>query len=165
MISYGLYLWHWPIDVWLTDARTGVAGNVLNGLRLAVTFAFAIASFYLVERPIRQGRFRRLRRPSLRWVAPAGVILVVLTLMISTAGATKLPPLFGDASHPFDCPPRGAQAVKQAQQALREDGGAAALPKDRGLGWSSLATPWRAAWFRASPPWARRPGSRSRRTP
>ncbi len=66
-------------------------------------------------------------------VAPAGILLVVLTLMISTAGATKLPPLFGDASHPFDCPPSGAKEVQQAKQALRADGGAAALPKDHGL--------------------------------
>ena len=83
---------------------------MLNALRLAVTFAFAIASFYLVERPIRQGRFPGLRRPTSALGRAGGVVLVVLTLIISTAGATKLPPLFGDASHPYRLPAVGWEA-------------------------------------------------------
>ena len=57
-ISYGLYLWHWPIDVWLVPSRVHVGTNTLNLLRLGVTFAAAIASYYLVERPIRERSFR-----------------------------------------------------------------------------------------------------------
>jgi peptidoglycan/LPS O-acetylase OafA/YrhL len=133
MISYGLYLWHWPIDVWLVESRTGIDGTALNALRLAATFGFATASFYLVERPIRQGKFLGLRRPSLRFVVPGGVLLVVLTIMISTAGASSAPPLFGDASHPYPCPPSGGKPVQEAKQELAHLGGAAALPQDKGL--------------------------------
>ncbi len=133
MISYGLYLWHWPVYVWLVESRTGFGGNGLNALRFGVTFAFAIVSFFLLERPIRQGRFLGLRRAHLRWVVPSGVLLVVLTLVISTAGATSVPPLFGDASHPYACPPSGGKPVAEAEAALRRSGGAAAVPKDPGL--------------------------------
>src|SRR5205823_6899804 len=63
MISYGLYLWHWPVYLTLTGARTGLDGNALLFVRLAVTTAFATASFYLVERPIRRGTFA-LPRPA-----------------------------------------------------------------------------------------------------
>jgi hypothetical protein len=54
-ISYGLYLWHWPIYVFVNEARTGLSGVPLLGLRLADTFAVATASFLLVERPLRTG--------------------------------------------------------------------------------------------------------------
>jgi peptidoglycan/LPS O-acetylase OafA/YrhL len=56
-ISYGLYLWHWPINVWLVPSRVSLGPNALNGVRLAVTFAAAIASYALVERPIRAHHF------------------------------------------------------------------------------------------------------------
>ena len=54
VISYGLYLWHWPIDVWLDEARTGLSGFALFALRLAVTGVIATASYFFVERPIRR---------------------------------------------------------------------------------------------------------------
>jgi hypothetical protein len=130
-ISYGLYLWHWPIDVWIVEWRTGLGPTALNLLRLAVTFAAATASFYLVERPIRRGRFLGLRRPTFRWVAPAGIVLVAATLVITTAGATDVPPFFGSGSHPFPCPQAGQ--IDEAQKALRSSGGTSDIPKDRGL--------------------------------
>ena len=43
-ISYGVYLYHWPIFLWLTEDRTGLAGWPLLGLRVAVTLPMAIAS-------------------------------------------------------------------------------------------------------------------------
>ena len=34
-VSYGLYLWHWPMIVWLTPERTGVDGVTLHFDRTA----------------------------------------------------------------------------------------------------------------------------------
>ena len=50
-ISYGVYLWHWPVIVYLTGARTGLSTWPLNLLRIAVTLGLSTASYYLVERP------------------------------------------------------------------------------------------------------------------
>ena len=52
-ISYGIYLWHWPVIVYLNGARTGLSAWPLDLLRIAVTLAVSTASYYLVERPIR----------------------------------------------------------------------------------------------------------------
>ena len=118
-ISYGLYLWHWPINIWLVHWRIGFGGSAQNAVRLAVTFAFATASYYLVERPIRQGRFLGLGRPALRWVAPAGILLVALTLVISTGGASKTPTYFGVGNHPTTCPAPRPDELRAARAALR----------------------------------------------
>ncbi|MGH2840144.1 MAG: acyltransferase family protein, partial [Solirubrobacteraceae bacterium] len=56
MTSYGLYLWHWPILVWIGDPRTGVDPLPTQLAELGLTFAIAALSFYAVERPIREGR-------------------------------------------------------------------------------------------------------------
>jgi peptidoglycan/LPS O-acetylase OafA/YrhL len=61
-VSYGLYLWHWPVDVCLNPARVHVDGPVLLVLRTAVAVTFALVSYHLVEVPIRTGRLV-LRRP------------------------------------------------------------------------------------------------------
>ena len=53
VISYGLYLWHWPVYVVLSPERTGLGGGGLLLARVAVSVALALASFWLVEDPIR----------------------------------------------------------------------------------------------------------------
>jgi peptidoglycan/LPS O-acetylase OafA/YrhL len=52
-VSYGVYLFHWPIYVILDEARTGTAGVSLLALRLAATAVAATVSYVLIERPIR----------------------------------------------------------------------------------------------------------------
>jgi peptidoglycan/LPS O-acetylase OafA/YrhL len=85
-ISYGLYLWHWPVYVWLTSARTGVSDpTVLLAIRFAVTFAIATASYYLVEMPIRQQRFRL---PSMRFLVPAVTAIVAIVIVVVSTRAT-----------------------------------------------------------------------------
>jgi peptidoglycan/LPS O-acetylase OafA/YrhL/lysophospholipase L1-like esterase len=74
-ISYGVYLFHWPLFVWLTPIRTGLDGVSLTGVRLGATLAVALASFVLVEEPIRSGR--RLRPSTARVGAIAGATAVL----------------------------------------------------------------------------------------
>jgi len=56
-VSYGLYLWHWPVMVFLNPQRTGLDGPALFALRLLVTAAATAISYNLIEQPFRQGRF------------------------------------------------------------------------------------------------------------
>ncbi|MBV8981373.1 MAG: acyltransferase, partial [Acidimicrobiia bacterium] len=67
-ISYGLYLWHYPIDRMLRPgAHTLGLGHVpLQIVRVALAFGAATASFYLVEQPL----LRRKRRFSPRAGTP-----------------------------------------------------------------------------------------------
>ena len=83
-ISYGLYLWHWPIFLVLDGARTGLEGYPLFGLRLVVTFVIAVLSWYLVETPVRQMKFGSWR--SWSWV-PIGAVAVVGVLFVTTVSS------------------------------------------------------------------------------
>lgn len=56
-VSYGLYLYHWPVYVVISAERTGWERWPLTFVRLAVTAAIAAASYVLLEQPIRRGRF------------------------------------------------------------------------------------------------------------
>src|SRR5689334_16238534 len=44
LVSYGVYLWHWPVDVVVDEQRTGLSGWALFGTRVVVTLAIAILS-------------------------------------------------------------------------------------------------------------------------
>jgi len=82
-ISYGLYLWHWPIFLVLDHTRTGLDGVGLFALRCVVSLAFAVCSWYLVERPVRQLSFRGRRS----WVlVPVGILAVTAVLAVGAVG-------------------------------------------------------------------------------
>jgi len=68
-ISYALYLWHWPLFVWL-----GVAGGfeLLDFPVIGLAVLLAIASYYLVERPFLRLKGSTRRRSTLA-VAPEAV--------------------------------------------------------------------------------------------
>jgi len=84
-ISYGVYLLHWPIFLWLTPERTHLRALPLFLLRVAVTIGAAALSFHLVEQPVRTRRALVTARSWL--VAPAAVTAVfagVLVLGVAT---------------------------------------------------------------------------------
>jgi peptidoglycan/LPS O-acetylase OafA/YrhL len=122
-ISYGVYLWHWPVQVWLTPARAGVDGLALDALRVGVTLAAASVSFVLVEQPIRRGR---LQGWPARVAAPVGVATAVGLVLVATSGAVD-PPAYARV--------RPGTVVRVTEPA--GDGGAA--PGDRAGGAAEVA--------------------------
>jgi peptidoglycan/LPS O-acetylase OafA/YrhL len=90
-ISYGLYIWHWPIIVELDSARTGLSGLDLAALQVGVTFAISTVSFYLIERPIRD--MRRLTFPKVVRLAfaPVGMGAALVSVVLATIPAAASP--------------------------------------------------------------------------
>ena len=87
-ISYGAYLWHYPVFIYLDAARTGLTGLSLLAVRFACTFALAAASYYLVERPVMYGTFWRSLKaitPSIALMVATVAVVVVGTIVPATA--------------------------------------------------------------------------------
>jgi hypothetical protein len=87
LISYGVYLYHWPIDVVLNRQRAHLGGWPLLILQISVTLALAIASYRFIEQPIRHGA---LRAPRLRKLTPAVALALVVTTFAATTGAAQV---------------------------------------------------------------------------
>jgi peptidoglycan/LPS O-acetylase OafA/YrhL len=89
IISYSLYLWHWPVIVFMTQDNTGLSGPWLLGGRLLVMVAAASGSYYLVERPLRRADWARLKRqlhvPAPSFIA-AGVCFTAAVIVGGTVG-------------------------------------------------------------------------------
>ncbi len=109
VISYGLYLWHWPIDVLLNADRMGFDGWPLAIVQIALAVGLAAVSSALLELPIRRG-WPHVGKP---WkvvsasgaMAGVAVLLAVfavgqLAVPLPKAGAgievAKTPPWAGD---------------------------------------------------------------------
>ena len=87
-ISYGIYLWHWPVIVYLNGTRTGLSTWPLDALRIAVTLAVSTASYYLVERPIRRAHLRGWVR---WWGAPLAGVVSAVVIVVATIPAVADP--------------------------------------------------------------------------
>ncbi|WP_120314080.1 acyltransferase family protein [Mycolicibacterium elephantis] len=83
-ISYGVYLWHWPIFLALNGERTGWTGWSLFALRCAVTIALAAASWWLLEQPVR--RWRPVIVPMLPLAAATAATAAVVTMTVLPVG-------------------------------------------------------------------------------
>jgi peptidoglycan/LPS O-acetylase OafA/YrhL len=90
LISYGVYLYHWPIFLWLTPERTGLDGYALFGERLALTIAVATVSFLWIERPIRYGTFHARWKPLLAATAGAAAVAARVVSVPSSSAAPKI---------------------------------------------------------------------------
>lgn len=77
LLSYGLYLYHWPIFLVLSQERTGLSLAPLFLLRIAVTTVIALISYFFLEMPVRRKTlFTSTRTAST--AALAGILGIVL---------------------------------------------------------------------------------------
>ena len=98
-ISYGLYLWHWPLYVLLDHGRTGLSGTGLLTVRLLASFAVAVVSYHVLEMPIRRGA-----APGWRGAVAALVAVgcTVALLLVATAGSREARPSSGTGLTPTE---------------------------------------------------------------
>jgi len=117
LVSYGLYLWHWPVYLTLTPERTGLDGWPLLFVRIAVSLAFGIASYFLIEKPVRH---RSLSGTKVLIGATVAAMVCVGAILVSTSGAQVLP----DAGSQFIATPDGADTkdVREAAAAAAATG-------------------------------------------
>jgi len=73
LISYPLYLWHWPILSFARIVESGIPAQEIRIAAVALSFALAWLTYRLVEKPIRFGRQT--------WIKP-----VALSMVLAVAG-------------------------------------------------------------------------------
>jgi peptidoglycan/LPS O-acetylase OafA/YrhL len=88
IISYGVYLWHWPVDLVLDGDRTGITGWPLFFLQAAVAIGIAAVSYRYLERPIRRGALS-----ARQWVVVTPVLAatLVVVIVLGTLGGSETP--------------------------------------------------------------------------
>jgi energy-converting hydrogenase Eha subunit A len=77
-VSYGIYLWHWPIIVLVTEDTTPARGITLLLLRLALIAGATAISWLLIERPYRRAPRRRAIPIAVSGIAVAAICLLTL---------------------------------------------------------------------------------------
>jgi peptidoglycan/LPS O-acetylase OafA/YrhL len=94
LVSYGLYLWHFPIITFVNERIGPTSGLDLALLATLITLGATTASYFVVERPIRRGgkliRYK-LTPARLARVVPVASGAVAMMIVVATAGGIDNP--------------------------------------------------------------------------
>ncbi|MFN8037749.1 MAG: acyltransferase family protein [Acidimicrobiales bacterium] len=90
IISYGVYLYHWPVFLVISAERTGWSFWPLLAVRLAVTIGLAVLSYALLEHPIRSGRRLSTHGTLVAVPAVAALLLLVTWVVVPPVDARSL---------------------------------------------------------------------------
>ena len=89
-VSYGLYLFHWPVFLLLDERRVSWGRWPLVGLRLGVTAVITLLSYRLIEQPVR--RRYVLGGPRIARLAFAGAMgIVAVTAPLTRPSSSAAP--------------------------------------------------------------------------
>jgi peptidoglycan/LPS O-acetylase OafA/YrhL len=86
-VSYGVYLWHWPLFLLLTPERLGAHPLVTDVVRLAVLALLTTVSWVQIEEPVRRGLLFARTRVAL----PVAVVVVALVASGAVDDIAPLP--------------------------------------------------------------------------
>ncbi len=116
LVSYPLYLWHWPLLSYAQIIESGLPSSKIRAAAVVAALALAVATYWLVEKPLRGTRRGRLK------------VIVLSIAMLALAGA-------GAAIYRTDGLPQRsavvANALQQKDLVLVEDKANAAACKAR----------------------------------
>ncbi|MGY1745261.1 acyltransferase family protein [Blastococcus sp. SYSU D00695] len=148
-LSYSLYLWHFPVVVVLGALMPSGVPYVL--VSLALTAAASVASYHLVEQPVRRSDWLRpgappspRRRRANRWVAVAAASALAAVLVAGQATGAGWPwERTADAGTPAAAPaPAGPDLDSEITEALAADAWPQLQPSLDELGDRAWAPEW-----------------------
>ena len=82
-VSYGVYLWHWPVIVVFDEQRTGLDGLALGATWVLLTAVLVTGSWWLIERTAPQPRTSRPLRAA--GYAAIGALIGVAAVSVTKA--------------------------------------------------------------------------------
>ncbi|MBV8925622.1 MAG: acyltransferase [Bradyrhizobium sp.] len=91
LISYPLYLWHWPLLVLFAAVKFGALTDIQREAILFASALLAFATYWFIERPFRFGKPLPLKTASLA-TAMALVAIAGLVVVEDKGFASRLPP-------------------------------------------------------------------------
>ena len=86
-LSYGIYLWHWPLQVWTQRygwwdlSAVGTPARV--AILVALTMTLAALSYHLIEKPLRYGRLAAFLVPRRTFLV--GSLTIVALFLINSS--------------------------------------------------------------------------------
>lgn len=123
-ISYGAYLFHWPVFLWMTERTTRLADVQLLTVRLVVTLLLASVSYWIIESPVRTAQRFSPRLALGGWASGAAAALASLIFaaaQVPTTTSLAVGPGGGNVPPP---PPIPKAAKKAPGKALGQRVGA-----------------------------------------
>jgi peptidoglycan/LPS O-acetylase OafA/YrhL len=96
-ISYGLYLFHWPVVIVLSRPRVDLDPGPLFAARAVASLAIATASYLLIEQPIRTGRLGGSRRPGAVLLRSGAAMVATAVFVVVAVPPVPPPPDVADA--------------------------------------------------------------------
>jgi peptidoglycan/LPS O-acetylase OafA/YrhL len=84
LISYPLYLWHWPILSFLQITEQGDVSRALKAAAIVLSVLLASLTYLFIERPVR----RSMTPATLPRVAPLAIPLTVIGIVMAVAIST-----------------------------------------------------------------------------
>jgi peptidoglycan/LPS O-acetylase OafA/YrhL len=87
---YGIYLWHWPVSLWLKDALDLPRfAHVVVGV--ALTLAIAAVSYRVIEAPVITGGLAALRWPISPRAIALGATVIVVGIPVAVGAVADAP--------------------------------------------------------------------------
>lgn len=118
LISYGIYLWHYPFFILISEGSTGFSGLWLLAFQLAATLGMAVLSYFVIERPVRLGALKRLPKPQGPFLRNASIAAVVGVLAVASlsasASARTVEPIAEPSSNATGVDASGPPAVPES---------------------------------------------------
>lgn len=79
LISYSLYLWHWPVFSMVDYALFASSEGLRLVIKMALTLALSITGYFLIEKPFR----RRLRKPDMGLRLLVGSLASICVVLVA----------------------------------------------------------------------------------